>query len=154
KPRNTASAVSGTRTTRTPGGRMTRSLPSAIAARTWRSPRPVMRTISGTRRKRSIRRGHMQTHLLGVFHIRRPRIATASKIPAEEAVSSRDRTHDVVRLEPPCLGALHLLADPVDTARVHRVVGQGPLFDEDLNLLTVAGVFEPAEVGWRPWQRT
>jgi hypothetical protein len=47
---------------------------------------------------------------------------------------------DVVRLEPPGLGALHLLANAVHAARVHGVVGEGVLLDQILDVRAVEGV--------------
>ena len=52
---------------------------------------------------------------------------------------------DVVRLQPAGLGALHLLADAVDAAGVHRVVGQRALLQQVLQLVAVEGA------GPRPW---
>ena len=47
---------------------------------------------------------------------------------------------DVVRLEPARLRTLHVLSYPMDSARIHRVVRQGPLFDEILDLTLIEGV--------------
>jgi hypothetical protein len=47
---------------------------------------------------------------------------------------------DVVRLEPTRFGSFHVLADAVDTTRVHRIVCQSSLFEQILNLCPVEGI--------------
>src|SRR5690606_1694477 len=54
------------------------------------------------------------------------RLALASGA-AETLERLQEERLDVVRLEAPRLGALHLLADAVDAGGIHRVVGQRPL---------------------------
>ena len=63
---------------------------------------------------------------------------------------------DVVRLEAAGLGALHVLADAVDAAGVHRVVGQRALLEQVLELAAVERVLDAPCVrrartsGWSP----
>ena len=49
---------------------------------------------------------------------------------------------DVVRLQAARLGPLHVLADAVDPAGVHRVVGERPLFEQVLELAAVERVLD------------
>ena len=63
---------------------------------------------------------------------------------------------DVVRLEPAGLGPLHVLADAVDPAGVHGVVGERPLFEQVPELAAVERVSRRPCVsrartsGWSP----
>ena len=56
---------------------------------------------------------------------------------------------DVVRLQAAGLGALHVLADAVDPAGVHGVVGQRALFEQVLELAAVERVFDAPSSGGR-----
>ena len=49
---------------------------------------------------------------------------------------------DVVRLQAAGLGPLHLLADALDPAGVHRVVGERALFEQVLELAAVERVLD------------
>lgn len=58
---------------------------------------------------------------------------------AEPLKSLQKERLDVVRLQAARFGALHVLPDTVDPARVHGVVGKGTLFQEILESATVEG---------------
>ena len=45
-----------------------------------------------------------------------------------------------MRLQAARLGALHFFTNAMDTASVHHVMGQGPLFDQVLKLAAVKGI--------------
>lgn len=51
---------------------------------------------------------------------------------------------DVVRLQPPRLGTLHVLAHACDAARVHRVVCEGALFEQVLDVGAVHSMLDGA----------
>jgi len=50
--------------------------------------------------------------------------------PAEVLEGLQEEGFDVMRLQPPRFGPLHVLPDPPDTAHVHGLVGEGALFQE------------------------
>ena len=49
---------------------------------------------------------------------------------------------DVVGLQATRFGTLHLLTDAIDTAGIHRIPGQRPLFEQVLNLFRIEGVID------------
>ena len=61
---------------------------------------------------------------------------------AEALEGFEEERLDVVRLEAARLGALHVLADAVHAAGVHRVVGERPLFEQVLELAAVERVLD------------
>ena len=71
-----------------------------------------------------------------VRHLVAVRLTLADR-PAKLRKGFEEEGLDVVRLEPLGLGALHVLADAGDLAGVHRVLGQGTLLKQILNLLAV-----------------
>src|SRR5262249_6040453 len=55
---------------------------------------------------------------------------------------------DVMRLEAPRLGPLHLLPDPIDAARVHRVMRECAFLEEILELAPVERIgYHPRQPG-------
>ena len=78
-------------------------------------------------------------------------LVAARLAPVDRAAETREGLEeerlDVVRLEPAGVGALHVLADRCDPRRVHRVVDQGALVEQLLEVLAVDravdGLVEP-----------
>ena len=62
--------------------------------------------------------------------------------PAQEPEGLVEEGLDVVRLKASGLGALHVLADAVDPAGVHGVVGERPFFQQVPELAAVERVFQ------------
>ena len=83
---------------------------------------------------------------VAVAHRRRNvRHLVAARFPllgrAAQALEGLEKERlDVVRLQATRVGALHVFADAMHTAGVHRIVGQRPLLEEILELATVERV--------------
>src|SRR5579859_2149308 len=60
--------------------------------------------------------------------------------PPEPIERLQKKGLDIVRLEPPRVGALHLFADAIDAACIHAVVRQGALFEEVLQVAAIHGI--------------
>ena len=71
------------------------------------------------------------------------RVSRCFALPAEALERFQEERLDVVRLQTPGLGTLHVFADAVHATRVHRVVREGALLEQILKLGAVERVARP-----------
>src|SRR5690606_38150822 len=71
------------------------------------------------------------------------RLALA-RCPTKPLKGLEKERFDVMRLQSPSLGTLHLLAHTRNTARVHRVVRERPILEQTLQMLPIHTVLNRA----------
>ena len=96
-----------------------------------------------------IRRSRLRTGRRDVGDLVAARLALLGPYPPRRLERLEEEGLDVVRLQAAGLGALHVLADAVDPAGVHGVVGERAFFQQVLELAAVERVVDDASSGGR-----